>query len=195
MEVRVASFFRSTHLPRLDVPLPSAKVVEAELVRHLRGGHGVRQVLLVREAEEHALAQLVLVEHAVELVARGVDAVTVVGVHHEDEPLRVRIVMAPEGADLVLSTDVPDRERNVLVVDLIDHQSSVRFYLFFIGGRKRIYYIWHGAVEIYVDGREGAIRSGTRVNVIFMAPPIPPAPYRLNVEPDGRDRGHYLAEL
>ena len=156
---------------------------------------GYKLSYLESENEEDGITELVLGQHAVQLIVRLPSTLAIVGVHHEDEPLRVRIVVAPEGADLVLSTDIPDRERNVLVVDLIDHQSSVRFYLFFIGGRKRIYYIWHGAVEIYVDGREGAIRSGTRANVIFMAPPIPPAPYRLNVEPDGRDRGHYLAEL
>mgnify|MGYP001344254594 CR=1 FL=1 len=124
MEVRVASFFRSTHLPRLDVPLPSAKVVEAELVRHLRGRHGVGQVLLVREDEQDALAQLVLVEHAVQLVARLAHAVAVVRVDHEDDALRVLVVVAPERADLVLAADVPHGERDVLVLDSLHVEAN-----------------------------------------------------------------------
>ena len=79
----------------LDVPLAVAQAVEAELVGHLGGGHGVGEVLLVGEDEEDGVAQLVLVEHAVHLVARGVHAVTVVGVDHEDEALCVLVVVAP----------------------------------------------------------------------------------------------------
>jgi len=52
------------------------------------------------------LAQLVLVQHAVQLVARLANAVTIVRVDDEDDTLRVLVVMAPERPDLVLAADV-----------------------------------------------------------------------------------------
>lgn len=54
----------------LDVPVALAQGVEAELVGDLSSVHGVGQILLVGEDEEDGLAELVLVEHAVQLVAR-----------------------------------------------------------------------------------------------------------------------------
>lgn len=45
---------------RLDVPLALAQRVQPELVRDLRRRHGVGQVLLVGEHQEHGVAQLVL---------------------------------------------------------------------------------------------------------------------------------------
>mmetsp|Transcript_19579 Transcript_19579/g.58225 ORF Transcript_19579/g.58225 Transcript_19579/m.58225 type:complete len:211 (+) Transcript_19579:79-711(+) len=109
---------------RLDVPLAVAQAVQAELVRHLGRGHGVGQILLVREHQEDGLPQLVLVEHAVQLVARVVDAVAVVRVDDEDEALRILVVVAPERADLVLPPDVPHRERDVFVLDRLDVEAD-----------------------------------------------------------------------
>jgi hypothetical protein len=62
----------------------------------------------------------------VQLVARVVDAVAVVGVDDEDEALRILVVVAPERADLVLTSDVPDRERDVLVLDRLDVEADRR---------------------------------------------------------------------
>merc|ERR1719271_2026173 len=101
---------------RLDEPLPVPEVVEPELVGDLRGGHGVRQVLLVGEDEEHRVAHLLLVQHLRELLACVLDAVTVVAIDDEDEALRVLVVVAPQGADLVLAPHVPDGEADVLVL-------------------------------------------------------------------------------
>ena len=93
-----------------------AEGVQAKLVRDLRGVHGVRQILLVGEDQEHGLAQLVLVQHAVQLVAGLADTVAIVRVDDENQALRVLEVMAPKGADLVLTAHVPHGERDVLVV-------------------------------------------------------------------------------
>ena len=43
------------------------------------------------------------------------NSLSVVGVYDEDEPLRVLEVMSPEWPDLVLATDVPHGEADVLV--------------------------------------------------------------------------------
>ena len=56
--------------------------------------------LLVGKDEEHRVAELVLAEHPVQLVARLADAVAVVRVDDEDQALRVLEVVAPERADL-----------------------------------------------------------------------------------------------
>merc|ERR1712083_897353 len=110
----------------LDVPVALAKRVEAELVGDLRGVHGIRQILLVGEDQEDRFAELVLVEHAVELVARLADAVTIVGVDNKDDALRVLVVVTPQRSDLVLASNIPHRERDVLVLDGLDVEANGR---------------------------------------------------------------------
>ena len=56
------------------------------------------------------LAQLVLVQHAVQLVARLTHAIAVVRVDHEDDALGILVVMAPQRADLVLAAHVCECE-------------------------------------------------------------------------------------
>merc|ERR1711904_484126 len=87
-----------------------AQRVEAELVGDLCGVHGVGQVLLVGKDQQNGLAQLVLVEHAVQLIARLANTVAIVRIDHEDHSLRVLVVVAPERADLVLATNIPHSE-------------------------------------------------------------------------------------
>merc|ERR1719382_288003 len=99
---------------RLDEPLAVAHVVQAELLGDLRRRHRVREVLLVREDEQHGVAHLILVQHLHELLTRVLRAVAVVAVHHEDEALRALVVVAPQRADLVLAADVPHGEADVL---------------------------------------------------------------------------------
>mmetsp|Transcript_73127 Transcript_73127/g.200800 ORF Transcript_73127/g.200800 Transcript_73127/m.200800 type:complete len:561 (-) Transcript_73127:65-1747(-) len=111
---------------RLDVPVALAQRVEAELVGDLRSVHRVRQVLLVGEDQQDGLPQLVLVQHAVQLVARLAHAVAIVGINDEDDTLGVLVVVAPERADLVLAADVPHGERDVLVLDGLDVEADGR---------------------------------------------------------------------
>merc|ERR1712146_364228 len=73
---------------RLDVPVALAQRVEAELVSDLCSVHRVGQILLVRKDEQNSLAQLVLVEHTVKLVAGLANTVAVVGVNNKDHALR-----------------------------------------------------------------------------------------------------------
>ena len=53
----------------LDVPVALAEGVKSELVSDLSGVHGVGQILLVGEHQEEGVPELVLVEHAVKLIA------------------------------------------------------------------------------------------------------------------------------
>jgi hypothetical protein len=119
--------------------------VEAELVCDLGGVHGIlnlrlacdsgcqtnwriccsdkgthRQILLVGEDEEDGITELILVEHALEFLASLDDTVTIVAVDDEDDTLGVLEVMSPERANLVLTTNIPHCELDVLVLDGLD---------------------------------------------------------------------------
>jgi hypothetical protein len=94
--------------------------VQAKLVSDLGGVHGVGQILLVGEDKEKSITELVLVEHALELLTGLDNTVAIVGVDDEDNTLGVLEVMSPERTDLVLSTDIPHGELNVLVLDSLD---------------------------------------------------------------------------
>ena len=58
--------------------------------------------------------------HLLQLVLSLGDSLPVVGVDDEDDSLRVLEVVAPQRPDLVLATDVPNREADVLVLDGLD---------------------------------------------------------------------------
>jgi hypothetical protein len=78
------------------------------------------QILLVGEDKQNGIPELILVEHALELLAGLDDTVAIVAVNDEDNTLGVLEVMSPEGTDLVLTTDIPHGELNVLVLDSLD---------------------------------------------------------------------------
>lgn len=94
--------------------------VQTKLVSDLGGVHGVGQILLVGEDKEKGVAELILVEHALELLTGLNNTVAIVGVNDEDDTLGVLEVMPPQRADLVLSADIPHGELNVLVLDGLD---------------------------------------------------------------------------
>lgn len=73
----------------LDVPGPLAEAVETELVRDLGRVHRVGQILLVGKYEQERIPELILVKHALELLARLRDTFPIVGVDDEDNALGV----------------------------------------------------------------------------------------------------------
>lgn len=79
-----------------------------------------RKILLVGKDQEDSVAELVLVEHALQLLAGLDDTVAIVGVDDEDDALGVLEVVSPQGADLVLPTDIPHGELDVAVLDGLD---------------------------------------------------------------------------
>ena len=83
------------------------------------------QILLVGKDQEDGVAELVLVEHALQLLAGLDDKVAIVGVDHEDDALGVLEVVSPQGADLVLSSDIPHGELNVAVFDGLDVEACM----------------------------------------------------------------------
>ena len=91
--------------------------MQPQLIRNLGSIHSIRQILLIGEDEQQRIPQLVLVEHALQLLAGLDDAVAVVAVDDEDDALRVLEVVAPQRPDLVLPAHVPHRELDVLVFD------------------------------------------------------------------------------
>ena len=78
------------------------------------------QILLVGKDQKKSVPQLVLVEHTLELLAGLDDTVAIVAVNYKDDTLGVLEIMPPEGADLVLTTDIPHGELNVLILDRLN---------------------------------------------------------------------------
>jgi hypothetical protein len=111
-----------------------SQAVQAELVGDLGSVHGILitlglrettrkthgQILLVGEDEQHGVPQLVLVQHALQLLAGLDDTVAIVAVDDEDDALGVLEVVPPQRADLVLPADIPHCELDVLVLDRLD---------------------------------------------------------------------------
>jgi hypothetical protein len=78
------------------------------------------QILLVGEDQEKGISQFILVEHALQFLASLDYTITIVGINNENDTLGVLEVMSPQWTNLVLSTDIPNCELNVLVLDSFD---------------------------------------------------------------------------
>lgn len=79
-----------------------------------------RQILLVRKDEQEGITQLILVQHALQLFTCFDDTISVVRIDDEDNALGVLEVMSPERSDLVLTTNIPHCELNVLVLNRLN---------------------------------------------------------------------------
>jgi hypothetical protein len=78
------------------------------------------QILLVGKDQQDGISQLVLVQHALQLLAGLDDTVTIVAVDNEDDTLGVLEVVSPQRSNLVLTTDIPHGELDVLVLDSLN---------------------------------------------------------------------------
>ena len=105
--------------------LPQA--MQSQLISDLRRVHGVWQVLLVGEDKQQSVSQFVLVQHPLQLLTGLNNTITVIAVDYEDDALSVLEVMPPQRSDLVLSTDIPHGELDVLVLDCLDVEAYCTF--------------------------------------------------------------------
>jgi hypothetical protein len=78
------------------------------------------KILLVGKHQEEGVTQLIFVEHALQFLTCLDNTVSVIGVDDEDDALGVLEIMPPQRSDLVLTTDIPHCELNVLVLDGLD---------------------------------------------------------------------------
>jgi hypothetical protein len=83
------------------------------------------KILLVGKDQKLCVPQLVLVQHALQLVTSLVHTITIIAVHHKDDALGVLEIMSPQGTNLVLTTDIPHGELNVLVLDRLDVEAYI----------------------------------------------------------------------
>jgi hypothetical protein len=98
--------------------------IQSQLLRQLSCAHCIGQILLVGKHQHHRIAQLVLVQHIVELSFGLNDTLAIVGVNDEDESLRVLEVVAPQWTDFILTADIPHSEADVFVLYSLDVESD-----------------------------------------------------------------------
>jgi hypothetical protein len=79
-----------------------------------------RQILLISEHEQQALLHFSVAENPMKFLLGLVDTVTVLAVDNEDETLGTGVIMPPERTDLILPSNVPNIEFDVLVRDRLD---------------------------------------------------------------------------
>jgi len=110
----------------LDIPSALSETVETKLVGDLSSVHGIRKILLVGKDKEKSVAQLILVEHALKFLTSLDNTISVVGVDNKDDTLGILKVMSPERSNLVLATNVPNCELDVLVLDGLNVETNRR---------------------------------------------------------------------
>jgi len=138
--ITAISFSRENKRQALEAhPGPLSQAVQAKLICNLCGVHCVlhthilaslleirdrrniyRQILFVGKHQQERISELILIQHPLQFLASLADTFSVVRVDDENNTLGVLEVMAPERANLVLSTDIPHSEGDVLVLDSLD---------------------------------------------------------------------------
>jgi len=108
----------------LNVPGPLSETVQTKLVGDFSRVHGIWKILFVGKNQEQGIAQLILVEHSLELLTCLNNTISVIRVDHEDDTLGILEVMPPQRSDLVLPTNVPHCELDVLVLDSLDVEAD-----------------------------------------------------------------------
>jgi hypothetical protein len=78
------------------------------------------QILLVGEDQKNGIPQLILVQHALQFLSGLNNTITIIAVDNEDDALGVLEVMSPQRSNLVLSTNIPYGELDVLVLDCLN---------------------------------------------------------------------------
>lgn len=95
-----------------DVPLAVAEGLQTELLSDVRNSHRVGEILLVGQDENDGFAELILAQQLLQLQSGLIDTLAIVGIDDVDDTLSVEVVVAPQGTDLVLSSNIPVRSRN-----------------------------------------------------------------------------------
>lgn len=117
-------------------PSTLSQAVESKLVCDLGGIHGILwcvrqfvlvidsrtywQILLVGKNQENGIPQLILVQHALQLLSGLNNTIAIIAVDNEDDALGVLEVMPPQRPDLVLSTNIPHGELDILILDRLN---------------------------------------------------------------------------
>jgi len=110
----------------LDVPGALSQAMKTQLVCDLCGVHGVWQILLVGKDQKKSISELILVQHALQLLTSLDNTITIVAINDENDTLGVLEVMSPQRSNLVLSTNIPYGELNVLVFDSLNVETDCR---------------------------------------------------------------------
>jgi len=108
----------------LDKPGTLSETVKTKLVGDLSSVHGIRQILFVGEDKEKGVPEFILIQHTLQLLAGLNYTVTIVAVDDEDDTLGVLEVMSPQRSNLVLSTNIPHGELDVLVLDCLNVEAN-----------------------------------------------------------------------
>lgn len=116
----------NNHVQRSTYPGALPQAVQSELVCNLCSIHSIWQILLVGKDQEQSVTELVLIQHTLQLLAGLDHTIAIVAVDDEDDALGVLEVMPPQRSDLVLSTDVPYSELNVLVLNRLDVETCAK---------------------------------------------------------------------
>ena len=77
--------------------------------------HTSRQILLVCKHEEQTIFHLPITQNPMQLLFRLVYPLPILAVHDEHETLCSGVVVSPQWSNLVLSTDVPHVEFDILI--------------------------------------------------------------------------------
>jgi hypothetical protein len=79
-----------------------------------------RQILLIGKNQQKRIPKFILVQHPLQFLTGLNHTIAIIAINNEDNALGILEVMPPKRSDLVLPTDIPHGELDVLVFDSLD---------------------------------------------------------------------------
>lgn len=76
-----------------------------------------RKILLIGKYKQQAFLHLSVAEYAVQFLFCFVNSLSVLTVDYENETLSAGVIVSPQGTNLVLTSNVPNVELDILVGD------------------------------------------------------------------------------
>lgn len=86
--------------------------------------HTSRNILFVCKDKQESILHFAVVDDLVKLRTSFLQTRGVARIHHEDQTLCTGVVMSPKRTDLVLTTDIPHIELDILIGDALDVESD-----------------------------------------------------------------------
>ena len=80
--------------------------------------------LFVGKNEKNCISEFIFLQHAVQFIAGLANTLSIIAVNDKNETLCILEVVSPQWTDLVLTSDIPDGEADVLVFDSLHIEAN-----------------------------------------------------------------------
>lgn len=115
--------FRRLWRPSLSVTSDALIAFGRSYKREIQLNLSWLEYLFVGKDKKNSVAQFIFVQHSHQFLPSFSDTFAIVAVHNKDQTLCILEVITPQRSNFILTTNIPDSERNVLIFNCFNVES------------------------------------------------------------------------